>query len=85
MGLINRVVPADDLRSLVTGLAQTIAANAPLTIAAAKAGIRAALQPEADRDLATVNQMVEACYRSADYLEGQRAFAEKRRPKFTGK
>lgn len=85
MGLINRVVPADDLRPVVTGLAQTIAANAPLTIAAAKAGIRAALQPEADRDLATVNQMVEACYRSADYLEGQRAFTEKRRPKFTGK
>lgn len=84
MGLVNRVVPADDLRSVVMGLASTIAANAPLTIAAAKAGIRAALQPAEERDLARVNTMVEACFLSQDYLEGQRAFAEKRRPKFTG-
>ncbi|MCL2580931.1 MAG: enoyl-CoA hydratase [Streptosporangiales bacterium] len=84
MGLVNRVVPADDLRSVVFQLAETIAANAPLTIAAAKAGIRAAQQPAGERDLTAVNQMVEACFRSQDYQEGQRAFAEKRRPKFTG-
>lgn len=84
MGLVNRVVPADDLRPVVMSLARGIAENAPLTVAAAKAGIRAARQPEAERDLATVNQMVEACFCSADYLEGQRAFAEKRPPKFTG-
>ena len=84
MGLVNRVVPADSLREAALGLADSIARNAPLTVAAAKAAIREAGQPDGRRDLARVQAMVEACFRSADYLEGQRAFAEKRPPAFTG-
>ena len=85
MGLVNRVVPADDLREAVLGLADSIASNAPLTVAAAKAAIREAARPADTRDLAQVQAMAEACYGSADYLEGQRAFAEKRPPVFTGR
>ena len=85
MGLVNRVVPAGDLREAVLDLADSIASNAPLTVAAAKAAIREATRPADARDLARVEAMVEACYRSADYLEGQRAFAEKRPPGFTGR
>jgi len=84
MGLVNRVVPADSLRQAVLGLAGSIAGNAPLTVAAAKAAIREARRPDGRRDLARVEAMVEACFQSADYLEGQRAFAEKRPPAFTG-
>ena len=84
MGLVNRVVPADSLREAVLGLADSIARNAPLTVAAAKAAIREVGRPDGRRDLARVQAMVEACFRSADYLEGQRAFAEKRPPAFTG-
>jgi enoyl-CoA hydratase len=84
MGLVNQVVPADDLRQAVFGLAEVISRNAPLTIAAAKAAIRQATLPAGQRDLARVEAMVEACFRSADYLEGQRAFTEKRPPSFTG-
>ena len=84
MGLVNQVVPVDSLREVVMSLADSIAQNAPLTIAAAKAAIREAGQPAERRDLARVTAMVEACFRSADYLEGQRAFAEKRPPTFTG-
>jgi enoyl-CoA hydratase/carnithine racemase len=84
MGLVNRVVPAADLRDEVMRLAQGITRNAPLTVAAAKAAIRAAGQPPDRRDLARVEAMSEACFRSGDYLEGQRAFAEKRPPAFTG-
>ncbi len=84
MGLVNRVVPADQLRDAVYGLADAIAGNAPLTVAAAKTAIRAAAQPPGQRDLARVQAQVEACFRSADYREGQRAFAEKRPPEFTG-
>jgi enoyl-CoA hydratase/carnithine racemase len=84
MGLVNRVVPADSLRETVLDLADGIARNAPLTVAAVKAAIREATRPAERRDLAQVEAMVEACYRSADYLEGQRAFMEKRPPTFTG-
>jgi len=85
MGLVNRVVPVADLREQVMTLAAGIASNAPLTVAAAKAAIREAVRPPELRDLTRVEAMVEACFRSADYREGQRAFAEKRPPAFTGR
>jgi enoyl-CoA hydratase/carnithine racemase len=85
MGLVNQVVPAGALRDAVYGLAEAIAGNAPLTVTAAKAAIREASRPAGERDLDRVAGLVEACFRSADYLEGQRAFAEKRPPAFTGR
>jgi enoyl-CoA hydratase/carnithine racemase len=85
MGLVNRVVRVSDLRDEVMALASTIATNAPLTIAAVKAAIREAGRSPDRRDIARVESLVEACFRSEDYLEGQRAFAEKRPPIFTGR
>ncbi len=84
IGLVNRVVVIDDLEPSVRELAATIAANAPLTVQACKAAIREARKDPEARDLDAVERMVEACFRSDDYLEGQAAFAEKRAPRFRG-
>jgi enoyl-CoA hydratase/carnithine racemase len=84
IGLVNRVVDPDDLEAEVADLAAGIAANAPMTVAACKAAITELRLPPDERDLARVNEMVEACFRSADYLEGQAAFLEKRPPRFEG-
>ncbi|MBO0775337.1 MAG: enoyl-CoA hydratase/isomerase family protein [Actinobacteria bacterium] len=85
MGLVNWVVPAAGLQPAVMSRAEDITRNAPLTIAACKAAIREAGRPSGQRDLARVEAMIEACFQSQDYREGQRAFAEKRPPVFTGR
>ncbi len=85
MGLVNRVVPPAEIDTAVGEWTGMIAENAPLTIAAIKASAGEILKPESQRDLAKLDRMVEACFKSADYTEGRRAFMEKRKPKFLGK
>jgi enoyl-CoA hydratase len=84
-GLVNRVVPGPELRAAVDELANQIAANAPLTVRACKAAIRLAAEGGAQPDTAEVDALIEACFRSADYLEGQDAFLAKREPVFRGR
>jgi enoyl-CoA hydratase/carnithine racemase len=62
-----------------------MAANAPLTMAAAKATIREGLKDGAERDLKKISSMVSQCFDSEDYREGVKAFLEKRRPNFQGR
>ena len=85
MGLVNRVVPVDELEASVTTLAKTIADNAPMTVKAAKAAVNEGTKNPDERDLDSVAAMVEACFNSEDYKEGRRAFMEKRKPQFQGR
>ncbi|HUN56513.1 MAG TPA: enoyl-CoA hydratase [Candidatus Binataceae bacterium] len=84
MGLINRLVEPNDLEANVRDYATRMAANAPLTMAAAKATIREGLRDAADRDLERISAMVAQCFNSEDYKEGVKAFLEKRTARFKG-
>ena len=85
MGLVNRVVAASALEPAVVDLAHRIADNAPLTVRAAKFAIRQCARDPDDRGLDEAARLVEACFLSEDYVEGRRAFMEKRRPAFRGR
>src|SRR5262245_36363138 len=84
MGLINRVVPDAELETYVKDYADTIGGNAPLTIKAVKATVAQVMKHDSERDIASSQALVEACFRSRDYEEGRKAFMEKRKPVFTG-
>ena len=84
LGLVHRVVPLAELESETTAYAQTIADNAPLTLAAIKRAFLEYEKEPAARDLSSAQAMIDACFRSADYLEGRAAFAAKRKPQFKG-
>ena len=85
MGLVNRVVVPDQLETEVMGLARTIRDNAPLTVTACKVAIKQLQQDRDQRDRERLAHMIEDCFRSEDYREGQLAFAEKRPPSFKGR
>lgn len=84
MGLVNRVVPSDELEATVRELASTIAQNAPLSMKAAKFAIRQAITDPNHRDLDTCHRLIEDCFLSQDFKEGQLAFMAKRKPDFKG-
>ncbi len=85
MGLVNRVVPSAELEATVAEVAGSIAENAPLTLAAAKFVVGEVMKDSGERDLDACDRVVQACFDSADYVEGRRAFMEKRKPRFSGR
>ncbi|WP_193179655.1 enoyl-CoA hydratase [Nisaea sediminum] len=84
MGLANRVVPDAEVEKYCTEYAEMIAGNAPLTVNAVKAIVNEVMKDESDRDLDMCARLVAECFASQDYIEGRRAFMEKRKPNFTG-
>jgi enoyl-CoA hydratase/carnithine racemase len=81
VGLVNRVVPMATLHDAAQELAEGIAANAPLSVAAAKKTVYLGMTAP----YAAADELWEAVYTSADAQEGPRAFAEKRPPRWQGR
>jgi enoyl-CoA hydratase/carnithine racemase len=87
IGLVNWTVDDDELEGEALTLAAEVAANAPLSMTGNKLAIETLAQfdrltPEQERELI---ELRESCFTSDDFREGIAAFAEKRKPRWTGR
>jgi len=84
IGLVNRVVEDGAVIDEALKLAQTIAANAPLAVAASKRVVNECVNWHTDELMANQMDIIKPIFTSNDAIEGPKAFAEKRKPNWTG-
>ncbi len=84
LGIVNRVVAGRDVLATTVALAETIAANGPIAVAASKEVVYLVAGLDTI-DMPRIRAMTAHVSKTADAAEGARAFAEKRPPRFTGR
>ena len=85
LGLVNHVVPADQLEIKTMEIANRIAEKSPIALRLAKEAIKLASRSNLDEGLRREVDLFALCFSSADKAEGVAAFLEKRKPEFKGK
>ncbi len=85
IGFVNKVVPAGELMAAVMAMAEKIAANAPLTVRAARELVYLSTEMGRSAALRAGHHLFDRVYRSEDAQEGPRAFKEKRKPQWRGR
>ncbi len=85
LGLVNRVVPPDELMATALSLAERICRNGPVAVRAAKAAVYRGLHLPLSEALRLEQLLAEPVRQSEDAQEGPRAFVEKRPPVFKGR
>lgn len=85
IGLVNQVVPADELMTVARAMAATIAARSRTAVKFSKQAIDNGLEMEVKRAGIYEADLFSLCFAYEDRREGMRAFLEKRKPEFTGR
>ena len=85
LGLVNRLVPPDQLDAVAGEIASTIAANAPLSVAAGKRMVHEVVGLPLAQAFARADEIFAPAYLSEDAQEGPRAFRERRAPRWQGR
>jgi len=84
IGLVERVVPHEEIMNEAKKLAGEIAKRGPLAVRLSKTAINAGSEMDLQKALLLEKTLVSLCFNSQDRIEGMRAFLEKREPSFTG-
>jgi enoyl-CoA hydratase len=84
MGLVHRATPDGELEGFIDETVKTLSENAPLSIANSKTIIEEFVKASGEPDHVRMKASIERCRNSSDLQEGRRAFAEKRKPNFSG-
>jgi 2-(1,2-epoxy-1,2-dihydrophenyl)acetyl-CoA isomerase len=84
-GLVNEVVPAEELDLFTKAYCEDILQSSPMSVLEGKAAIYSSMEAELDTALEHEAQLQSACYCSDDHREGVDCFLEKRPPVFTGR
>jgi enoyl-CoA hydratase len=85
IGLVNMVVPHEELKDKTMALAAKIAEKSPIALRMAKESVRIASRSNLDEGLRREIDLFALCFASEDKEEGVKAFMEKRKPVFTGR
>ncbi len=85
IGLVNKVVPLGQLMSAAIEMAEDICKVGPLAVRASKQALYTGIDISLEKGLLFERAMMERIMKTEDFIEGTKAFVEKRKPKFEGK
>src|SRR6266511_4608383 len=85
IGLVNHVVPADQLEAKTMEIANRIADKGPIALALAKEAVKVSSRSNLDEGLRREVDLFALCFSTDDKDEGVKAFLEKRKPEFKGR
>ncbi|MGI5921531.1 MAG: short-chain-enoyl-CoA hydratase [Syntrophomonadaceae bacterium] len=85
IGLVNHVVPPEELMEFVKGIAKRIISKAQVAVRFCKAAANEGMQTDIDRGMTIEADVFGLCFATEDQKEGMTAFIEKRKPAFVGK